>query len=279
MDADRQIWIDYENAHRIFVPAELQDPHILTRKTAAAYGWAINNPFDRNKLNPLDWFDVRTRDAKQHRVLRLLEALLKACETRGFEFVQEAGANGICILVEGEPIAIKLIERGAMVTHLSLEAGERHTGRKIWKDAPRRPLEKRLNDVMVGLRSIAAKRKADRCRYDEEERKAAEFMRQRAELRERVTEEKAAIDGLLAEANDWQQAQTLRAYIATVEALPVKQKQRSERAAWVQWARDQADRLDPLIASPPSIMDTPRSDYRELGPFEALDENGNIEQI
>lgn len=78
------------------------------------------------------------------------------------------------------------------------------------------------------------------------------------------------------EAANWQEAKTLRAYIAAVEQQPVSGKQLFKHREWSAWARDQADRLDPLTPSPPSILDTPYCRFRELGHFEVLDENGNI---
>lgn len=103
--------------------------------------------------------------------------------------------------------------------------------------------------------------------------------RLRTELRQQITEERADVDELFTEARQWRKAQDVRAYIAAVEKLPVRKKDRTRRANWIAWASEQADRQDPLTDSPPSILDTPRRQYREPDPYEMLNDDGEIEHI
>lgn len=261
-------WIDYEKANPIRVSKQLDNPHPITRMTAAAKGWEIPDAFDPNRLTRPDWFDVSIHQADPNRVLRLIDALLKACEARGFELRHMREGGGVAVIVDGESFGMSLTEGGKPISRLTLEVGW-----KKWNDTLSRALESRLNNVMLELRSRAAWRISSR----QQEEKLADMERRRVELRQQVEEERADLDALLTEAKNWQKAQNLRAYIAAVEALPVKRKNRKKRANWVAWAYEQADRQDPLKDSPPSILDTPRRQYRELEYYEVLNEDGEIE--
>lgn len=135
-----------------------------------------------------------------------------------------------------------------------------------WNDGKKSKLENRINSFIDGLVTVAiAKLERDKER-EEEERRRIERQKQleeerlkRAELRRRYLEEEAKITELISEAENWKRSQILREYIAEVEKhkingeLPINIDK--PLAEWLQWAYDQADRLDPLFPNPPSILD------------------------
>lgn len=261
-------WTDYEKANPIRVSKQLDNPHPITRMTAAVKGWEIPDAFDANQLTRPEWFDVSIHQADPNRILRLIDALLKACEARGFELRHMREGGGISVIVEGESFGMSLTEGGKPISRLTLEAGWQK-----WNDTLSRPLEGRLNNVMLVLRSAAAWRISSRQR----EEKHAAMERRRAELREEVAQERADVDELFAHAEKWHRAQILRGYIAVIKAQPVKRKKTKRRANWVAWAYEQADRIDPTMDSPPSVLDIPKSQYRELRLEEILNDDGEIE--
>jgi len=67
------------------------------------------------------------------------------------------------------------------------------------------------------------------------------------------------VNGLIKESEDWAKSNHLRDYIKAKKADYVSRNvsidPTSEAGAWLKWASDQADRLDPLTKSPPSILD------------------------
>jgi len=135
-----------------------------------------------------------------------------------------------------------------------------------WNDGKKSKLENRINSFIDGLVTVAiAKLERDKER-EEEERRRIERQKQleeerlkRAELRRRYLEEEAKITELVSEAENWKRSQILREYIAEVEKhkingeLPINLDK--SLAEWLQWAYDQANRLDPLSPNPPSILD------------------------
>jgi hypothetical protein len=66
--------------------------------------------------------------------------------------------------------------------------------------------------------------------------------------------EQERVRALIASAENWRIARNIRDYILEVERgdsmIPPE-----ERALYIKWALDQADRIDPLKQSPPSILD------------------------
>ena len=152
---------------------------------------------------------------------------------------------------------------------------------KQWRDTKCRRLEDMLNDMITSLaaarehkiqrdkeRAEAEKRAAEeaerrrvaeRLRLEEEERQA-ELRR----ARQRVIEaEQERVDELMADAEAWDQSLKLRAYINACVAKSQASAKTDESdigaahefRKWVAWAQAQADRLDPLTESPPSVLD------------------------
>jgi hypothetical protein len=151
---------------------------------------------------------------------------------------------------------------------LTLEINSYGDGlRRTWKEN-KRTLGDFLPDIMATLfkfvilrRRAQLKRQAEAAAY---ERKANELRR----LRHKVEEEERRIRELEQSAENWTRASKSREYIlAVIDA----KKQAGEELGpdtptgiWAVWALQQADRLDPLVKSPASILDH----KKELGPEE-----------
>jgi hypothetical protein len=137
---------------------------------------------------------------------------------------------------------------------------------KNWRDTKRKQLEGSLDAFVIGLIKRAPKKKEYRQQKEEEERKRQEMVRLREEERKRqaepnrkIQEERTRISNLITDAENHQKSMQIRDFVAAVEkehrngnAVYVNA---DECESWVTWARDQADRLDPLSHSPPSILD------------------------
>ena len=97
---------------------------------------------------------------------------------------------------------------------------------------------------------------------EEREREAREREERRQRAQELVRlkqEETARLDQLDKEVTGWHKAELIREYVEAVKR--VRQSQTPEQderlAKWVEWALQQADRVDPLRESPPSVLDQP----------------------
>jgi hypothetical protein len=71
---------------------------------------------------------------------------------------------------------------------------------------------------------------------------------------------------LIAEAKSWRKAAMIREYLSAIREHAAAKggiEAGSELDCWLTWAAAQADRLDPLAPSPPSVLDpNPELDRR-----------------
>jgi len=133
-----------------------------------------------------------------------------------------------------------------------------------------RRIEEGINGLIIRWISDAGRKRIARRAAEEAGRRHQEEEKKRLE-REAVLErrhqgvlakqkiEKDRVAELIADAEAWHSSQVLREYILAVEqfflARDAQIKEGGEAAQWFEWARQQADRIDPLTPNPPSIMD------------------------
>lgn len=82
-----------------------------------------------------------------------------------------------------------------------------------------------------------------------------------------IRAEEARVQRLENAANNWARAKLIRQYVVAFTDCKMKEgHQLSSKSAlgkWVAWASQQADRIDPLVESPPSILDR-KSEFPEV---------------
>lgn len=154
---------------------------------------------------------------------------------------------------------------------LTLQIGDRgrywrHKCRQTWRDSPKQPLEGRLEAIIAGLLEFAARvrQQEEEDRIAEEARAAAalrrqEEERQRAIRRAEIKAERKRFEDLIEDSLRWQRSRTLHQYIEAARQAYVAQngtiEPGSEMETWIEWASRHADWLNPLIDSPPSLLD------------------------
>ncbi len=138
--------------------------------------------------------------------------------------------------------------------------------RKQWKDAKTQRLENCLNSIVVGVLAIAEKKlehetkqKQEAIRKAEAEKIQRQQAAERAKKREQQKEEQRKLEGLLAQASDLKRSREIREFIAYVRQAHERNGAiigvDSELGKYLAWAELQADRLDPTINSPKTILD------------------------
>jgi len=267
--------------NRIQVAERLHRPHQLVQSASVALAEAkIDYRGKRrsrigNRTTP-SALEVRVSPASQNRALRLLDALIKALEIRGYEVT----AKGV--LIEGECVPIALIEKDIRTPHVATPAElarkrqyswetipawdyapngllliysdahfwKRPDIRKQWSEGRTARLEDMLDDVVDGLAAIGS---ALRRRTDERRRETemwAERERVRQEQARQARMEKARRENLFATADTWDRASRIRKLIAEIErrATADNGPVTTEMSTWIAWAKGVADRTDPLEA-------------------------------
>jgi hypothetical protein len=232
--------IAYEKDHPIAVSDHLTRPHPLVAQAKNALRPrvpGIDGVF-ATRANPLP---IRVSAKQIPRALRIFDALFKACEDRGFAVKAREGRDGgVRIDAHGEELSVGLEETNRRLDHVltAREEAERQKGKgwgiprydctptgiftftihehteglqHRWSDRKNRPLESRLNEIIVALARIAVTvLKPRRLRREQEELR-------RYEAEKRWLEEQACLRLLNKNLEAWRRNQELRSFVAAVE--------------------------------------------------------------
>lgn len=212
----------------------------------------------------------------------LFDALIKEGEAEGCSWKINAEGKTV-ITVNDEPISVRLVERldkhpippppppkrrpgapwepnfmslrspqfeWASTGELTfqIEARMDYGERKNWKNTKTAPLEKKLSSILAGLNSASVSIKVLREKEEARNREWAEDERRRLE-RARTTETQRRLRlSVVKHTERWERAERLRAFIKAVEdrlkIAPIADQEMAN--PWIDWARKQADLLDPL---------------------------------
>lgn len=258
------------------VPAVLLKPHRLVAELQKAAKGAE----EHNGVLPLNYEKVlRVRTSDQHlpRALILMDTLIKEFEGRGYSVrIGDKYFETELVLKEGK-VSFRLDERTTQTEppppppkparkgrhepeyepwrpryilkgtgEFTLEFGKYRLGgcRRVWKDRAKCPLEAQLHEVMEALPSWEAVLKEARLEAEQREADAreAENRRLAAARAQEVSRQRRA--NLVKNLEAWERADRLRGFIAAVEAAD---GQSAETLAWLKWAREQVEALDPLL--------------------------------
>jgi hypothetical protein len=285
----------------------LARPHRVTSAMREELGRKKPDDYGAIHCVEPDVMPARIHPGSKGRLLRIADALLKGFERRGFELRPgKRGlriASGLQVIVEEETYSISIEERMRRETHKPTpdELSRKRRGfyvymksydyvptgeftlkiepcygsgiQSSWRDTRNQRIEQRLNEVMVSLRRHAALRKVERARA---QRRAARFekeLERRAAQRARVEAEREAMAKLESDFEAWNRAERIRAFVDVVETHPAHQSD-AGLPAWASWARECADRIDPLKDAPPSVLDTPEVDMRPISLWQVEDDAG-----
>jgi len=132
--------------------------------------------------------------------------------------------------------------------------------RNKWSDTVRKQIEDCLSDILIGAIRLAHFARAERERREEEARRWEEERIKRAEEQRRHEEEMKRCFELENQALSWNKSKQLRKFIAEVERKVSKQmcsvNDQTRVIEWLAWAKEHADRIDPLYSNLPFEVDS-----------------------
>lgn len=233
--------------------------------------------------------DVSVSPAGMRRALRIMNALIKALEFRGFRVsIKETGGysgrmtHATCVTLLGENIEFGLrecldrkerdetnsdTEKYSWLDHypkhycvpsgrLSLII-KTYIGdglRTSWTDGKKQRIEDCLNAFVTGLIKAAVARRAMNLEREKQERERQEQERLQIERERRRQEEKARVQDLINQSDAWHQSRQIHAYTEAVRQAAIRKHgqiaEGSQLDQWLAWANQQADRIDPLAERP-----------------------------
>lgn len=234
----------------------------------------VHAPYDQKCL------DVCVAPSSIPRALGVLDVIIKALEAEGFPVSIETAKRGTSAQIWGRKVVFFVTEKtkesgrrevqeyswkktvidyvptGQVVFHV----GEhRYTSSRSLRDGKKRSLEQQI-PICVGmlLREARDLRLAEerQKQWEKEERERASA---RMELGRQIAEEEKKVRDLDGWVTNWQRAREMREFIAALEDLWKREGDdlslESQKGQRIAWMKQQADRLDPMIDGPPSVLD------------------------
>ena len=273
----------------IIVLESLEDAHKLTTMNIKRFKNAKAD--ERGILHPrsAQHLDLQITRGTEDRALRIMDALLKAFDKRGWQFEVSAEAkHRMVVVVQDEDIPLSLQETVRAVEHvetdkekraratgrwfypprydyvqtgrlkLSMETFYRYSGRSSWGDGKIQRVESCLNKFCAGLAqySEATKQKIVK---DEKARimRELKYSGQRRQ-QEKMEYEMSMRKQLVEQTKSWQTAKGIRAFVDASSAQVREDVSILEsHHKWVEWALGYADSIDPLLGGTPSVEEVP----------------------
>lgn len=215
------------------------------------------------------------------RALRIANALVRALDKRGFALVP--GEHHLEVLMFGVRLSLSIFEATKRSDYVPTEAERAAKARGDWvswprycytpsgrleirsgggyggsiKDGTHQVVEEQLNKLIIWMakRALGILQFREECARAEELRQA---LRREALAQKAIQDaEREKLEGLKARALRWQQAQVIRAYLASFERTAGASDTGLSDAEqnFLTWAQAKADWLDPLTALPDPILD------------------------
>jgi hypothetical protein len=277
-DRARAALIETESlpANRIIVADTFHGAHPLIRETRKLLETGFMDSYGRMYAKwsekPKQVLNVQMSKKSLHRALRILDALLKAIETRGGE-IKVKDRDTLCIMNQARVRfslweKVKRSERElnkeereksyvpdrwiyTPTGEFTFKIEEWNVARKSWKDKKQKPLEDQLNDIMVGLitaSKILRERDLERERQEllrlEQERQYEEMERTQ-QIEDQHREELDTMADL------WIKSVNLRQFLLECEKTLTTEAPilpEGNEARWLAWARAYVDEINPLTS-------------------------------
>jgi len=233
--------------------------------------------------------DLCVTRAALTRALRFAAGLITALEEQGFKISIRQGHKekttatlynqeiGFAISEKIDSIPLASPPKGGVLQRVLTYAGTPHeqkpSGRlglriwkpwdalpKSWNDGKTRTLEDMLPEIVAAFMRIALAGKAADEKRAADKAEAERLAAERARKAELIKQEEARVKALLRASANWDRARRIRELIdAAAEAAQhdgVSAEPGTTYGDWLIWTSQQADRIDPLKVSPPSIIDS-----------------------
>lgn len=268
--------------NKITVPPSLDSPHHLILMTQKSLIGAKVDDRGLKQPRARGCLDVQVGPDSIDRAMLIMDTLVKALETRGFDIsVTKEAPFFTTVSVMDENITFALSEdlnrtekkmspaqKKEMEEYpwmysrqydyspngllsLWIKNDDCFNTRKTWTDGKRQQLENCLNSFIGGLIKAAIAIKHLRAEREQREREWQEERRKREEAERIRRDEEEKLNELDREIASWQRSQQIRSYIEAVKKWGMQKhgeiKPDSKLHQWLTWATKQADRFDPLV--------------------------------
>lgn len=264
--------------HRIVVAEVLTEPHKLVATSIQLLRQAKTDHQHRLIPRGKRCLAVSATLGTVDRAMVIYDALIKACEARGWVVTVTESEQGAATIVSvgQEQVGIAVEERVDRIERkpdpkakapywgkeydfvptgrLTVRLQATYLGvRQSWSDGAKQRVEDCLNSVMVGLVAAAEALKAQRLEREARQREYEAAAERRRLAEERRQEEAARVRALDADLTHWRKASVVREYAAAMRRAAEAAGLLADgtpMAAWLAWVEAYADRIDPAAGAP-----------------------------
>jgi hypothetical protein len=274
------IHTDLGSLEHVPVPDTLEDPHPLVAMTKKAFRNA--HTWNGIMRPPATSKHLHIASSKESldRALRIMDALVKALEKRGFKVTPSCEPDFKTeVVVKGEKLAFALRETTRRTDRVLTKEEEQKKARQMlywverydyqpsgvlvleildvlrvrrqWKDGKIQRLENMLSSFIEGLVAAAENSKQERKELEIrlQEQKERRLKKEETELRKIDEEDK--IKKLRKLINAWEESKKVRAFVRDVRKTFQDNGESiapgSNLGKWLEWAEWYAERIDPLV--------------------------------
>jgi hypothetical protein len=255
--------------------------HRLVATTAKAFRSAhTDSQGYRNTKGRIGVLDLNLTDRTIDRAILILNSVLSTLEKEGYPVKFKQDTSHAFAAIFGQEIGFEIVEKYNQTripenqrktdyfapkvkseANGNLEFRVLHSryGHSAVRDSKRNSLEQKIPNILGAFlrEARSAKLGKERERQQEIERREREI--ERFKLSEQIREEEKKLENFDAWVANWSRARLYREFISALEeywrARGEDLSDGGERANRLIWMRQQADRLDPLVKSPASILD------------------------
>lgn len=254
----------------IEVADNLRGMHPLVKATQADLSGAKPADFGRlDPRNPLG-LDVRVSKELVPRALRVANALIRALESLGFsvEVENARGRRGTHALILGEEVPFKLWEPSHRKKEERRDPKEWYprtlyessgrlelsldyywaTGsiKRVVDRPPKALVENQLGRFIVGLHTCAQAMRLQRLKREEEARQWAITRRDQERQARLAAYQNWLHEQLVLRATAHHEARIVREFLVALQGRKSQDCGEATASEWFQWAKAEADRIDPL---------------------------------
>lgn len=233
--------------------------------------------------------DIRVSKDRVDRAIRIMAGLISIIEAAGFrvDIETQERKHFTVAKIHGQKIRFGVVEKvdrveivappkGSMLQRVLTYGGKPVThkpsgrlsvivwnawgsDRKKWRDG-KLQIEAQISHIVAGFIRLALADRAEMQQRAAEEAQRRRRAEEHAKLQAQVDAEKAKVRALVRAAAEWSRAEKIRTFVNAAREAAAQNGQSAEPGSpfgdWIVWAEQQADRVDPLKESPPSIVDT-----------------------
>ncbi len=260
--------------NKVIVKSTLRNSHPLVQASKAK----LSNPnTDRYKrcYGGRGCLNISVSKGSIHRALRIMDALIKALSSRGYQVSQGSEYREVTsVNIDGEEFNFRIQESSKEIPASNLGEEDRlysygrmydyiptgkmtlqitnfYHGDKCVKDSKTQRVEDKLNSFILMLVKAAEYEKNWRIEREIERREDEERMRVEREIQQKREQEQQMTKELFENAATWNKCVLARDYIEAVQSNTDKESDGGEMDSWVLWANQQVDmvesRLRPLL--------------------------------